>query len=223
MKIEMPRGWEEITIKQYQELVKILENQDKENALEVEVGVIKCLANVTDEDLDKLSVPEFNKLSTELSKWMSGKVIFNTKIKPSKVGTIHGSNSWYKVQYDVNKWTAAQYIDFQQLYNKPELLTSLLATFLIPVDKKVYNQGYDALEVAKDLEDLDIATALSVQFFFLKLWGSSIEATATCLAHRKGKTKEETKMIQKLGREMVTLIKGMCGCPWYQQYLTQPN
>jgi len=221
MKIEMPRGWEQVSIKKYQKLQKLLQAQEGQNTgLDVLVQVAAVLAGVEEDVINQLDVKDWTRLEQGLGSWVNQEPRFDTKYSIKKIIL---NDKTYLVQDDVEKWSTAQYIDFQQMVSKPELLTNLLACILIPKGYDKYNTGYDALEVAKELEDLSITVAMSVQFFFLKRWASSMKATATCLAHRRGKTKEETKLIQKMGREMKQAISTMCGCQWYQQYLTQQS
>ena len=63
MKIEMPRGWEQVSIKKYQKLQKLLQAQEGQNTgLDVLVQVAAVLAGVEGDVINQLDVKDWTRL-----------------------------------------------------------------------------------------------------------------------------------------------------------------
>lgn len=80
--------------------------------------------------------------------------------------------------FDVQKYTTAQYVDFQQLMKAPDdNQIEILSCLLIPKGKK-YNVGYDLDEVKRAIaEHISVSTSTSLFAFFLARLQSSTIAT----------------------------------------------
>lgn len=192
-------SWDKISIKKYYEL----------EGLEKDSEILAVLCECSEEEIANLPYLEYQNLVGEVG-WLKT-FTFDTKhdLKKVKIG-----NRKYKVVNTVGKMTTAQYIDFQTLYAKNDLKTyygSILATFLIPVKKKSYNQGYDVVEEARYIyENCNIQLANQVMYFFLKrcLLSTRIMLTYSVWIMertlKRKKTPEETK---KIIAERLPLVK----------------
>lgn len=186
-------SWDKISIKKYYEL----------EGLEKDREILAVLCECSEEEIANLPYLEYQNLVGEVG-WLKS-FSFDTKhdLKKVKIG-----KRKYKVVNSIGRMTAAQYIDFQTLYAKNDLKTyygSILATFLIPVKKKGYNQGYDVVEEARYIyENCNIQVANQLMFFFHKKWWNSMVITMNYLkwiAKRNLKRKKDvevwTKVLEK--------------------------
>ena len=78
----------------------------------------------------------------------------------------------YRLDNRLQSFTVAQWIDWRHLINDggtdTDNYANLLSVFMIPIDKKEYNEGYDIEEVRKDIgEYMSIADAMAISAFFL--------------------------------------------------------
>lgn len=172
----MKKSWRDVTINDYYDLRARLEDEAL-NEYDREIIKIAFAAEMPEEDVWNLSIPEFRKLQVERL-WMDS---FNVADR-NKFGIIELNGHRYKVDTDMQSFTVAQYIDFQTFYPKrktdEKVLGNILACFLIP-EKKKYGEGYDIRETVQDINEyLDIMTANEILFFFLRQYLISIRATA---------------------------------------------
>lgn len=172
----MKKSWRDVTINDYYDLRARLEDEAL-NDYDREIIKIAFAAEMPEEDVWNLSIPEFRKLQVERL-WMDS---FNVADR-NKFGIIELNGRRYKVDTDMQNFTVAQYIDFQTFYPKrktdEKVLGNILACFLIP-EKKKYGEGYDIRETVQDINEyLDIMTANEILFFFLRQYLISIRATA---------------------------------------------
>lgn len=170
----------------YNEIVK-LKDSDKD-AIDFEIALIALLCDVPETDILDLPVLEYQELLKETSYISEFPNLDNVPI-PDKV-IINGIT--YIVQKDIKSITTAQYIDFQNYLKMDNAVHYQLSCFLIPEGKK-YGVGYNHNDVIKNVLDLDVVTALSVCFFFINLFLTSIE---TILNYLVLKTKREVKKIK---------------------------
>lgn len=187
-------SWDKISIKKYYEL----------EGLEKSREILAVLCECSEEEIANLPYLEYQNLVGEVG-WLKS-FSFDTKhdLKKVKIG-----DRKYKVVNSIGRMTAAQYIDFQTLYAKNDLKTyygSILATFLIPVKKKGYNQDYDVVEEARYIyENCNIQVANQLMFFFARKWWNSMVITMNYLkwiAKRNLKRKKDvevwTKVLEKM-------------------------
>lgn len=160
----MIKSWSEVTLRKYKDLYNLLKT-DWSDELTMNLALISLLADTDAENL------EVNVLAEHLKdlEFISNKYQPKT---PEQYYTINGKE--YEVFFNVNKMTAAQYIDFQNFYKTYENSTAnLAACFLLPKGHK-YGDDYDPLEEAEFLNDnLTIDIFSDVMFFFVKLLRTS--------------------------------------------------
>lgn len=147
--------WEDITIGKYKEIEKAL---SLENEYEKVVKVLSILTGKDEDYYLDMTLQEYHKeavILNGLSEIPEKPILF--------LYTVNGKE--YALNPDVNKMTAAQFIDFTTLSAKhPGDYSLILSTLLIPKGHK-YGQ-YDIKIVAKELEEMCILDASSISFFF---------------------------------------------------------
>lgn len=161
------RKLEDFSIKEYEQYEELTKDIDNFNIFEVfELFGIKNAENM------------------EMSKFknLTDKVI-NTTVLPGQLKetyTINGKK--YHLVTQIKDIKAAQFIDYQ-IYLQKFRLHEVLSIFLLPIDTKItkilkrkvdrvkkYNDGYDILEIQKDIhEHLSIKDAFTITNFFLSL------------------------------------------------------
>lgn len=154
--------WNTISLKQYNQIKEILLDPEysEEDRLLYEIQVM------FDVDPFKLSVYELKHFIKQMG--FLAKPIPKMKIK--EIYQI-GHNK-YRLDKRLEAFTVAQWIDWRNLLNdggaETENYANLLSVFLIPYDKKEYNEGYDIQQVRNDISEyLSIADAMSISAFFL--------------------------------------------------------
>lgn len=171
--------WKNVSISLYYKIVNIVEDSElTEN--EKSMKLVSLLAEEPEKEVQLLPAMELSTLVSQLDFLKT--FTFNTKHCP-KFLKIDGKK--YRVVLDVTKLTTSQYLDFQNFYSQHDLKTTygnLLACFLIPVKAKGYGDGYDPLELAKEIyERLGIQEANTLMFFFLRKLDLSIRITLAYL------------------------------------------
>lgn len=81
-----------------------------------------------------------------------------------KVYAVNGRE--YTLKADPRSITTAQYIDYDQLPNKADLL-EVLAIVMVPPGH-LYNDGYDLEQAKTDMGDLTVEDAVSISDFFTR-------------------------------------------------------
>ena len=165
------KSWRDVTINKYYELKAALEEAEAE--YEKAVKRIAFVYDMSEDDVWNLDIATFRSYNAETS-WMD-KFDIDDKIK---FKTIELDGVKYNVDTNLQKFTVAQYVDFQTFFPKmktePKYMGNVLACFLIPVGKK-YADGYDIQKLVETInEHLDIMTANEIVFFFLKSYLISI-------------------------------------------------
>lgn len=140
---------------------------------------INILSVLFGEDILSTPVVELKKMIGEIDlkpikETVKAKYIINNKI--------------YTLDTQMNI-TTAQYIDYAN-YKKNNDIVKMLSVFLIP-EGHTYNDGYDILEVIKDIEDMKWVDAEAIGFFFIKRFALFIKIFLNCL---EAKMKKDKKM-----------------------------
>lgn len=176
MKLKLDR-WEKITISQYYTIVGIVEDPDL-STQEKNIKLVAFLCQEPEEEVALLPAIELNTLVSQTT-WL-GSFNFNYKHCPRKI--VLGKKK-FRVILEPAKLTTAQYLDFRNFYSYGDLKQyygNLLACFVIPEEAKGYGDGYDPLELAKELyENLGIQEANTLMFFFLRKLALSIKIMVT--------------------------------------------
>jgi hypothetical protein len=146
--------WSDVKYYQFEKLQELLKIDNEEERL-IEVAQL-----LLGEEVLNLPVAEFSKKVKELDFLQSE---MPSGIPPKKI-TVNGRK--YYLDCLLGNVTTAQYIDFTN-HSKTNDICKMLSVFLIPEGHK-YNDGYDILEVMKDIKDLPVTVVYDTAFFFGK-------------------------------------------------------
>lgn len=212
MKIEIKKkSWNDITISDYRKIKEITE-REFDSELEKGIAVLSVLCDVSEDDVYSLPINQLKGLLDGIS-WMNEPYTFDKNWKADSL-TINGEK--YDIVCDINKFTVAQYADFQIYWDKRDdvdYMARVLSVFIIPKGK-IYNDGYDVVELIDILENnISINVWNSVCFFFLKDLMLSIKASLYCSLWVtmkmiwKEKNKEKKKELKEMRKKLMTQIR----------------
>ena len=148
-------GWDQVSLKKYQMMLAV----DPES----EDAGLERMAIANDMTLDEL----MNAPLTEANDMAEAMQFMQKPPKPrhtKKVYVINGRE--YTLKADPRSITTAQYIDYDQLQNKADLL-EVLAIVMVPPGH-LYNDGYDFEQAKSDMGDLTVEDAVSISDFFTR-------------------------------------------------------
>lgn len=148
-------NWNEISVKQYYQILDILKEDSEGDALILNSQLIDCIWGINSEDI---SVVRFSWYIKELDFLQEP---YKPKY-PKKEYTVKGIT--FCPVLDVSKITTAQYIDFQELLKRGDN-QHLLNVFFIKKDEQYGESDYSELL----WENLPLTDYADVQFFFLHL------------------------------------------------------
>lgn len=143
-----------------------------------QVATLALLTGLRVKEILALPIAEYSDLARRAEFLATAPVRLPRAAKTYKVG------EWtLRVQGDLRKITAAQYIDFQTFAPQGDkALVELLSVVLIPDDAPGYNDGYDIAAVQTAIRaDLSVDDALALAAFFLSKYAALIRSTETSL------------------------------------------
>ena len=196
----MITNYKQLTINKYQEIRQIIEDDGGE--LNIQAGIIAALTGMSLDDVLNLTLTKYNEYVQKTS-FLLEKPKLDGRI-PSKLN-VNGVEC--EITKNVNKLTAAQYIDYQTLTamkDQEKYLANVLACFIVPKGKK-YGDGYDTDEIAKWIgENLSIVDGLNICFFFRKKYLNSIRFTVTYLelTMKRMARKEKDPKVQTMMKDL---------------------
>jgi len=171
--------WNDLTVWQYQQIYPIVTKPEKDwTTLDVESKLVGILHNLTDTQVDSLSVAEFNKLKVTLA-FLDDKI----EGKPVKYTEVNGKR--YKFIYDVQQIKAARYIE-TKVFSTDLVgnLHKLAASMVMPQRKtwfgKWVDDKYDAAKHSEYADDLQGANFMHVYHsivFFYQVYRNWIEVS----------------------------------------------
>lgn len=216
MKLTIPTGWQDVTVRQFIELSKVKGLEFDE--LDTQLRILSILTNVEDDVFIEMPISELKKIieKTAFIKNHNQKFPLPYKFK------IKGLR--FKFDWDATKLLAGEYIDIQNYIknNSTENIHNIIAIYLKPVTmfgtlkKECYkktSQGewMQTLEsrtatAALLLDNLKMDAVLSMSSFFLNRWEKLIKATQIYLEVQNIKAmKELNKQLSKAGLPMCTV------------------
>lgn len=211
---EIPNNYNTLTLGQWK-TVQDLCRQEWEQDLDLQVAIIAALTGAERDEILDLPLSEYQALAyrirflTEMPKGNAARVC-----KTYQIGT--RTKKWtLRPSSDINRLTAAQYIDFQNFANAdPEDLAALLSCVLVP-DGCKYCNGYEPAELQDALrEAMTVQQALDLSAFFFGRLKRSIAATLIYSKFRlkrkarTAKTETERREIQKTLAAVERMISG---------------
>ena len=152
----------DLTIDKYLEIKEVLENATDD--LSTQVSLLAVLNECTEDDLLDMPLEDYKSKLADLN-FLAEPL----NPKPQCPKTITIGKEVFEAVRDVKKFTAAQYIDYQNLIKTDDfysIIPNLLACFFLPKGKD-YGKDYDIMEVAEKIKHhISIGFALDVCFFF---------------------------------------------------------
>lgn len=200
--ISVPTSWQDITLKQFEELQKVSSNDiDGENR------IMSILCNIDLDVIESMSFLEFRNIQSKLS-------FINEAPKPCiPAEKLIVNDRVIKVILNPAQMTAAQFFDYQNYMsnNVDKKIAKLCSCFMIP-DGYNYNDEYDSVEWIDFLyNNLSVVEVQSYTNFFMLTYKAYAESflqySIKEVKKMKHLTKEEKKVIMKGLKEIKHLIK----------------
>lgn len=192
-------NYTDLSLRKYEEVIRA---NNIESEIDRQVKVISILTDLSEREVLNLPIAEYSELA--------GKALFLTKPMPK----IPGPAKKYRVDgftlvptTDLRKITTAQYIDFQTYApGADSKIVEILSCFLVP-EGKMYNDGYDILEVQEAIRDLSVKDTIALSAFFLTKYANLIKATKISLA--KAVKREKGAKRAQMEAQMARLTKAI--------------
>jgi len=168
MRIELPKDWSAVTVRQFQALQGIL-NEDG-SKYEKNVAIISIMSGVSIDEIETFSLKTYAKCMRTLD--------FLTQPLPEeKVSAFISNGKKYRVFSDVYDLNGGQYITLMHLLKDPEKvidnLHEVMAVFCVPYSKKWYGwkkTKYNSKEhnkVSEEMLEVPMSIVQPLSAFFL--------------------------------------------------------
>lgn len=207
----MINNWNNLPLGEYLEILKVAADEQTED-IEKQVSYIAILADMSEEDVLAMAIAEYTKLAEQMQFLLEPAPDYKGKI----TDRINIGQNRYRLTTDYRQITTAQYIDFNHYARTAkDNIVELISVFLIP-DGKSYNNGYDILDVQRDIRDgLNVPLANAMVAFFLSRLRISIKATLISLAWMAKWSKHRRKMLKRV-MEQVQMVLAKNGTGLYR-------
>lgn len=179
-------NWSKLTVGKYQE-VKAITTSGRD-VTEVNTELLSVLTDIDVDDLLDMPLIRYNNLLQ-----CTGFLYDDMPKRMVATKYVLGGIT-FDVMLNIEKMTAAQFIDYQTYVKDIENnLVPLLSIFLIPKGCK-YNDGYDMIEIQNIIKNnLCIVDASALAAFFLKWYESLLMATVNSLTKKMKKLMKKEK------------------------------
>lgn len=183
--------WKDVSINLFYQIKKIIDADLEET--DRKIKLLALLMDETEEEFSGRKIGEVQELAEQLNFMQK-----DPFIKTNDVKTLFINGAEYELRTKLEDYSVAQYVDFQNyIKDGQNNLARMLSTVIIPIGKK-YNDGYDIEEVIQNIgENLSIAHANYIMFFFTKKLVSSIKVTRASLVWLKKMMNWNKKMQMK--------------------------
>lgn len=201
------KSWEEITIPIYQEIIDIAKGVavDEDMFSEREVDILAVLCDSDRDSLGNIRIEDYAKLAHE-ARFLHKMPAY---VPPSTI-TLRGVE--YKVMTNIDKFTLAQYTEYNALRADVNTnIASILACLFIPTSAKGYADGYDVSEVVSAINaELPYYKAYSILYFFQRAQQLSFASSLCWMAIKMlivATFKRERAERQRMRSEALRLLK----------------
>jgi hypothetical protein len=202
--------WNELTVWQYQQIYPIVTKPEKDwTILDVESKLVGILYNLTDTQVDSLSLGEFNKLRATLS-------FLDDKIEGKAVKYTQVNGKRYRFVYDVQQMKAARYIETKVF--STELVSNLhklAASMVMPQRKTWYgiwvDEKYDAAKHSEYADDLQASNFIHIYHsvvFFYQVYRNWIEVSQAYLVKEMMSQGMSMELAQKGVQTLCEILDG---------------
>lgn len=195
--------WNELTLWQYQQLMPILTNTNKDwTDLDKEIKLLTIVTGLTEYQLDSLGVKDLKELRKELA-------FLDEPIEGQPVDYIKANGKQYRINYDIKNMPFARYIE-SKVFSKDTVanLHKIAASMVIPQKKnwfgKWVNDKYDASkheEYSKDMQEANFIYVYHSLVFFYQVYKNWIEISRDYMTEQMmttGMTKEQADSVVSL-------------------------
>lgn len=180
-------NWNEVSIDLYNKIQELING--KEDEITKQVKLISLLTDTDEDTVWQTNMFELQELIDNIT--FINNIDFDKSFNKKKLQV---GKFKCKVITDLNSFSYAQYVDFQNYFSDNSKISLLLSTILVPESNK-YNDGYDIVELINEIEhNISIVEANSLMFFFLKSFVTSIRRTNLFLL---GQTRMKMIMMSK--------------------------
>jgi hypothetical protein len=202
--------WDKINVWQYQQIYNALNTKEKDATdLDLEVKLVGIVNNITEMQIDSLSLTEYKKLSKTIA-------FLNEPIEGTPKKHIRISNSKrYKINYDISKMPFARYIESkvfsEDLYGN---LHKLAATMVIPQKRKFgiwFNEKYDASKHEEYSNDMLTARFVDVYHslvFFYQVYRNWIEVSRVYLEKKMVEAGMQEAQAKEVVQSLCSILDG---------------
>jgi hypothetical protein len=171
--------WNELTVWQYQQIYPIVTKPEKDwTNLDVESKLVGIIYNLTDTQVDSLTIQQFNNLRGTLT-FLDDKI----EGKPVKYTEVNGKR--YRFVYDIQQIKAARYIE-SKVFSTDLVsnLHKLAASMVVPQKKTWYgrwvDEEYNAAKHSQYADDLQASNFIHIYnsvVFFYQVYRNWIEVS----------------------------------------------
>lgn len=207
MKNIIKKSWRDVTINEYFDFRDKLESATSD--YEKEIVKIAFVNGFNEDDVWNMTISDVKRYQQNTF-WLNDfEISKDVKFKNIKI-----EDEVYKINPDMQNFSVAQYIDFQNFFpkrtQKTNYIGNILACFIVPKGKK-YGEGYDVAQLVNKINDnVDILTSNEIIFFFLKRYLFSIKVMLIFFKYQmkilkligKKKHKEKIKAIEEKTKEL---------------------
>lgn len=199
----MITSFRELNLSKFREIQQIV--KDGGDWQDINLRIVSVLSGKSFEELCNMPIREVSEL-VEIARFLDDPIPEERVPDKFKIESLVLVPS-----FDVQKFTTAQYVDFQQLMKAPDdNQVEILSCLLIPKGKK-YNVGYDLDEVKRAIaEHISVSISTSLFSFFLaRLQRSTIATLRSSEEMVRGlqpQTEEEKKKKIQAEREIAQAL-----------------
>jgi hypothetical protein len=171
--------WNELTLWQYQQLMPIITNPNKDwTELDKEVKLLCVITGLTEYQIDSLNIEDLKELRKDLA-------FLDEPIEGKPVDYITTNGKRYRMNYDIKNMPSARYIE-SKVFSKDTLgnLHKIAASMVIPQKKNWYGKWiddkYDASrheEYSTDMQEANFIHVYHSLVFFYQVYRNWIEVS----------------------------------------------
>ena len=195
--------WNELTLWQYQQLMPILTNPNKDwTELDKEVKLLTIVTGLTEYQLDSLGIKELKELRSELA-------FLDEPIEGQPVDYIKTNGKQYRINYDIKNMPFARYIE-SKVFSKDTVanLHKIAASMIIPQKKnwfgKWVDDKYDASkheQYSADMQEANFIHVYHSLVFFYQVYRNWIEVSRDYMIREMttaGMTTEQAEQVVQI-------------------------
>ena len=214
MKIELPKDWTQVTLKQFQAIQALLKDEEAD-LYQKNTEMIAILSGMDLADVAQLSLKSYAKIMKVLefiSEPMENKLTRKFMLNGKK----------YRIVSDVYKLNGGQYITLQHLLRDSDKvidnLHQIMAIFAIPYKRKWWGwkrAEYDSNNhewISEEMLDLPVSIAQPLSAFFFANWMRYAERMLAFSEMQAKRT--ERKLVRELKRIKPNMDGWQPSIPW---------